>query len=241
MFPVPGDRPPARKAQGARRSFTLNTKVTSGEETMIKIHHLNNSRSTRIIWLMEELGEPYQIVPHKRDPNTFRSPQTLERVHALGKAPVIEDGALLLAESGAIIEYLVLTYGRGKLGPAPGGPSWARYIELLHFAEGSAMFPLLTHLLGMLTGGLSDGLKGFITPDIAKTLKYLDAEVARNGYLMAEGFTGADIQMSYVIEMARMGKLHEPYASLEAWMSRLEERPAYKRAIERGGPVRLPI
>ena len=208
---------------------------------MIKIHHLNNSRSTRIIWLMEELGEPYQIVPHKRDPNTFRSPQTLERVHPLGKAPVIEDGALVLAESGAIIEYLVLTYGRGKLGPAPGAPSWPRYIELLHFAEGSAMFPLLTHLLGMLTGGLSDGLKGFITPDIAKTLKYLDAEVARNGFLVAEGFTGADIQMSYVIEMARMGKLHEPYASLEAWMSRLEQRPAYKRAIERGGPVRLPI
>jgi glutathione S-transferase len=208
---------------------------------MIKIHHLNNSRSTRIIWLMEELGEPYQIVPHTRDPNTFRSPQTLERVHPLGKAPVIEDEALVLAESGAIIEYLVLTYGRGKFGPAPGGPSWARYIELLHFAEGSAMFPLLVHLLGSLTGGLSDGLKGFITPDIAKTLKYLDAEVARNGYLMAEGFTGADIHMSYVIEMARMGKLNEPYASLEAWMSRLEQRPAYKRAIERGGPVRLPI
>ena len=187
---------------------------------MIKIHHLNFSRSTRIIWLMEEMGEPYEIVPYSRNPNTFRSPQTLERVHPLGKAPVIEDGPLMLAESGAIIEYLISTYGRGKLAPAPGGSSWARYIELLHFAEGSAMFPLLVHLLGMFTGGLSDGLKGFITPDIAKILKYLDAEVARNGYLMAEGFTGADIQMSYVIEIARMGKLHEPYASLEAWMSR---------------------
>ena len=208
---------------------------------MIKIHHLNHSRSTRVIWLMEELNEPYEIVQHMRDPNTFRSPQTLERVHPLGKAPVIEDGPLMLAESGAIIEYLISTYGRGKLAPAPGGSSWARYIELLHFAEGSAMFPLLVHLLGMLTGGLSDGLKGFITPDIAKILKYLDAEVARNGYLMAEGFTGADIQMSYVVEIARMGKLHEPYASLEAWMARLEQRPAYKRAIERGGPVRLPI
>jgi len=163
---------------------------------MIKIHHLNHSRSTRVIWLMEELNEPYEIVQHMRDPNTFRSPQTLERVHLLGKAPVIEDGPLMLAESGAIIEYLILTYGRGKLAPAPGGSSWARYIELLHFAEGSAMFPLLVHLLGMFTGGLSDGLKGFITPDIAKILKYLDAEVARNGYLMAEGFTGADIQMS---------------------------------------------
>ena len=146
---------------------------------MIKIHHLNHSRSTRVIWLMEELNEPYEIVRHMRDPNTFRSPQTLERVHPLGKAPVIEDGPLMLAESGAIIEYLMSTYGRGKLAPAPGGSAWARYIELLHFAEGSAMFPLLVHLLGMLTGGLSDGLKGFITPDIAKILKYLDAEVAR--------------------------------------------------------------
>src|SRR3954469_8541051 len=115
----------------------------SEEETVIKIHHLNHSRSTRVIWLMEELNEPYEIVQHMRDPKTFRSPQTLERVHPLGKAPVIEDGALMLAESGAIIEYLVSTYGRGKLAPAPGGSSWARYIELLHFAEGSAMFPLL--------------------------------------------------------------------------------------------------
>jgi glutathione S-transferase len=105
------------------------------------------------------------------------SPETLERVHPLGKAPAIEDGPLRLAESGAIIEYLISTYGRGKLAPAPGGSSWARYIELLHFADGSAMFPLLVHLLGMFTGGLSDGLKGFITPDIAKILKYLDARL----------------------------------------------------------------
>jgi glutathione S-transferase len=146
-----------------------------------------------------------------------------------------------MAESGAIIEYLVSTYGRGKLGPAPGQPSWPRYIELLHFAEGSAMMPLLVHLLGGLTGGLSDGLKGFITPDIAKTLKHIESEVARHGHLLADGFTGADIQMSYIIEMARMGKLTGPYPALEAYMAKLEQRPAYKRAIERGGPVRLPI
>ena len=110
---------------------------------MITIHHLNFSRSTRIIWLMEELGEPYEIVPHTRNPNTFRSPQTLDRIHALGKAPVIEDGALVIAESGAIIEYVIATYGRGKLIPAQSGPAWARYIGWLHFAEGSAMMPLL--------------------------------------------------------------------------------------------------
>ena len=208
---------------------------------MIKIHHLNYSRSSRVIWLMEELGEPYEIVPHTRDAATFRSPPTLARIHPLGKAPVIEDGALVLAESGAIIEYLVSTYGQGKLAPARGTPAWAHYLEWLHFADGSAMFPLLTHLLGGFTGGLSDGLKGFITPDIAKTLTYIDSTVTRNGHLLAEGFTGADIQMSYVIEMARMGKLVDPYPGLDAYMARLEQRPAFKRAFDRGGPMRLPI
>ena len=128
---------------------------------MITIHHLNFSRSTRIIWLMEELGEPYEIVPHTRNPDTFRSPQTLDHIHPLGKAPVIEDGALVMAELGAIIEYVIATYGGGKLIPARSGPAWARYIGWLHFAEGSAMMPLLVHLLGMLTGGLPDGTQGF--------------------------------------------------------------------------------
>ena len=207
---------------------------------MITIHHLNFSRSTRIIWLMEELGEPYEIVPHTRNPNTFRSPQTLDRIHALGKAPVIEDGALVIAESGVIIEYVIATYGRGKLIPAQSGPAWARYIGWLHFAEGSAMMPLLVHLLGMLTGGLPDGLKGFIAPDIEKTLKYIAAEIPDNGYL-TDAFSGADIQMSYVLEVARMGKLLAAYPSLEKYMARLEQRPAYKRSIDRGGPVRLPL
>jgi glutathione S-transferase len=208
---------------------------------MIRIHHLNHSRSTRVIWLMEELGEPYELTLHTRDPATFRSPSSLQEVHPLGKAPVIEDGTLRLAESGAIIEYLITTYGRGRLAPAPGQPSWPRYIELLHFAEGSAMFPLLTHLLGLFTGGLSDGLKGFIAPDIAKTLSHIEAEVGRHGHLLPEGFTGADIQISYVLEMARMGQLTAPYPGLDAYMARLEARPAYKRAFERGGPMRLPL
>ncbi len=168
------------------------------------------TRSTRIIWLMEELGEPYQLVPHTRDPSTFRSPPTLDRIHPLGKAPVIEDSTLVMAESGAIIEYVIATYGHGKLAPAQSGPAWARYIGWLHFAEGSAMMPLLVHLLGMLTGGLPDGLKGFITPDIEKTLKCIAAEILDNGYLTGSAFSGADIQMSYVLEVARMGKCWMP-------------------------------
>lgn len=207
---------------------------------MIKIHHLNFSRSTRIIWLMEELDQPYELVPHTRDPATFRSPPTLDQVHPLGKAPVIEDGALVLAESGAIIEYVIATYGGGKLAPAS-GPDWARYLGWLHFAEGSAMMPLLVHLLGMLTGGLPDGLKGFITPDIEKSLTYTAAAIPDDGYLMGDAFTGADIQMSYVLEVARMGKVLDAYPSLEKYMARLEARPAYQRAFQRGGPVRLPL
>jgi glutathione S-transferase len=177
---------------------------------MIKIHHLNFSRSTRIIWLMEELGEPYELVPHTRNPNTFRSPPTLDRIHPLGKAPVIEDGALVMAESGAIIEYVIATYGHGKLAPAQSGPAWARYIGWLHFAEGSAMMPLLVHLLGMLTGGLPDGIKDFIAPDIEKTLKYIGGAIPDNGYLMGDAFSGADIQMSYVLEVARRASCSMP-------------------------------
>jgi glutathione S-transferase len=208
---------------------------------MIKIHHLNFSRSTRIIWLMEELGEPYEIVAHSRNPATFRSPASLDAVHPLGKAPVIEDGALKLVESGAIIEYLIATYGNGKLAPAPQGAAWATYLSWLHFAEGSAMMPVLVHFLGNLTGGMSEGLKGFIDPEIAKTLDYLAASIPADGYLMGAEFTGADINMSYVLEVARMGKLLDDHPSLEAYMGRLEQRPAFKRAIERGGPVKLPL
>ena len=140
----------------------------------------------------------------------------------------------MIAELGAIIEYVIATYGRGKLIPAQSGPAWSRYIGWLHFAEGSAMMPLLVHLLGMLTGGLPDGLKGFIVWDIEKTLKYIAVEIPDNGYLM-DAFSGADIQMSYV-EVARMGKLLAAYPSLEKYMARLEQRPAYQRSIEIKSP-----
>ena len=212
---------------------------------MIRVHHLNFSRSTRAIWLLEELGQPYEIVAHTRNPETLRAPASLEAVHPLGKAPVVEvtiDGAVVkLAESGAMIEYLVATYGADRLAPAQGSAEWARYIEWLHYAEGSAMLPLLVHLLGGLTGGLSAGLSGFIAPDIDRTLRYIGAAVAANGHLLASGFSGADVQMAYVIEMARMGKLTGGHPELEAYMTRLEARPAFKRAIERGGPMRLPL
>jgi len=208
---------------------------------MIKIHHLNFSRSTRVIWLMEEIGAKYEIVPHARDPQTLRSPSSLAEVHPLAKAPVIEDGALVLVESGAIIEYLITKYGHGQLVPPTDDPAWGHYLEWLHFVEGSAMFPLFTHLMGKLTGGLPDGLKGFITPDITKSLTYVTDAVQGGSYLLGELFSGADIQMSYLLEIADMGGLLGGYPALVSYKARLEQRPGYKRALAVGGPMRLPI
>ena len=195
---------------------------------------------TRIIWLMEELGEPYEIVPHTRKSQHIPLAADARPDPPARQGTGHRGWCARYGQLGAIIEYVIATYGGGKLIPARSGPAWARYIGWLHFAEGSAMMPLLVHLLGMLTGGLPDGLKGFIAPDIEKTLKYIAAEIPDNGYL-TDAFSGADIQMSYVLEVARMGKLLAGYPSLEKYMARLEQRPAYKRSIERGGPVRLPL
>lgn len=208
---------------------------------MIKIHHLNFSRSTRILWLMEELEAPYEIVAYKRNEQTFRAPPELEKVHPLGKAPIIEDGDLVLAESGAIIEYVLETQGNGKLAPQRGTAEWGRYLGWLHYAEGSAMLPLLTHLLGNLTGGLSEGLKGFMDPEIDKTLAYISSSLSDDGWIVGRMFTAADIQMSYAVEVARMGKLLAGHPKLQGYLERIEARPAFQRALARGGPVALPL
>lgn len=207
---------------------------------MIRVHHLNYSRSTRILWLLEELGQPYEIVPYARDPQTLRAPAALEKIHPLGKAPVIEDGTTIIAESGAIIEYLVATYDDGKLGPRPGTPGWAAYIEWLHYAEGSAMAPLLVLLIGKLTGGAPSAMDGFFTPEAKKALDYIAAGV-KDGYLLGDKFSAADVQMFYVVEAANMIEMLGAYPALQAYMKRLSERLAYQRAIERGGPVALPV
>jgi glutathione S-transferase len=208
---------------------------------MITVHHLNYSRSTRILWLLEELGEPYEIMTYERDSRTLRAPKSLATVHPLGRAPVIQDGARTLAESGAIIEYLIDKYGHGRLAPARASAEWPVYLEWLHFAEGSAMTWLLLDLLGGFTGGLSPALKAIIDPEIAKTLAYLSASMTAAGFLVGASLTGADIQMFYVLEMARMVKRLSGYPILETYLKALEQRPAYRRAIERGGPVALPI
>jgi glutathione S-transferase len=208
---------------------------------MIKVHHLNFSRSTRILWLLEELGVPYEVVPHTRDPMTLRAPPSLKAVHPLGKAPVIEDGELMIAESGAAIEYLVEAYGGGALAPSGRGADWARYIEWLHYAEGSAMLAPLVGFLGGVTGGLSPGLKGFVDAELKLHLDHISTAIDGGGWLMGDLFTGADIQLFYVLEIAAMIRALDGHPAVRAYLERCRARPAFRRAIEVGGPVALPV
>ncbi len=202
---------------------------------MIRIHHLNNSRSQRILWLMEELGLPYEIVKHQRDSVTNLAPPSLLAVHPLGKAPVLVDGDITIAESGAIVEYVIRTYGLGRLMPDDSPRDLARYSELLHYAEGSAMLPLMLHLYVGRLGDAGAPLHPRIASEIANHLAYLDGTLEGRDFFMGRELTGCDIQLSFVVEAANaFGRLGD-YGRLKAFLARIKARPAYKRAIEKGG------
>jgi len=217
---------------------------------MITVHHLNNSRSQRILWLLEELGLPYEIRKYQRDPKTMLAPPELKAVHPLGKSPVITDGELVVAESGAIVEYLVERYGDGRFVPAAGTPEKLKYTFFLHFAEGSAMSPLLMKLV---FDRIENGPMPFFAKPIARTiarkvkdtlvnpninnqLAYLEAELTTREWFAGNEFTAADIQMSFPLEAAasRAG-LGAQYPRLTSFLQRIHARPAYARALERGG------
>jgi len=218
---------------------------------MIVVHHLNNSRSQRILWMLEELGLDYEIKFYQRDPATMQGPASLRAVHPLGKSPVITDGDKTLAESGAILEYLAETYGAGRFTPPPGTPERLRYTYFLHYAEGSLM-PLL--LLKLLFGRMPERVpwpmrpvakmisagadKSFITPQVVNHFAFLESELAQRDWFAGDAFSAADIQMSFPVEAAaaRAG-LGERQPRLRAFVDRIQARPAYKRALERGGPV----
>ncbi len=203
---------------------------------MIVVHHLNDSRSQRILWLLEELALPYEIVQHWRDTTTRLAPPSLKEIHPLGKAPVVVDGDRTLAESGTIVEYLILTYGKGRLAPAADRPAYADYLHWLHFAESSAMLPLM---LGLYVGRLGDGgaqLQPRIQAEIANHLDYMEAKLGTKPYFLGNDLTGADIQLSFVVEAANARGLLKDRPNLRAFVARIQARPAYKRAIERGGP-----
>jgi glutathione S-transferase len=207
------------------------------EDAMLTVHHLNNSRSQRILWLLEELGTPYEIVKYQRMEGLPLAPPELKQVHPLGKSPVITDGGKTIAESGAIVEYIIDRYGGGRMKPPAGSDDYWKYVEWMHYAEGSAMLPLL---LALFAGFLGDGaalLRPRIDSEIANNLSYIEQWLEGREFFAGNSLTGADVQMLFVLEAA--GARLEPYPNAVKYRDRMHARPAYKRGIERGGPYQL--
>ena len=203
---------------------------------MITVHHLNFSRSFRVLWLMEELGLEYRLERYERD-KSFRAPVSLKAIHPLGKAPVIQDGDLTIAESASILAYVNERYGDGKLAPAAGSDAAATHDEWLQYVESSAAFPIMLTLVGGMTGGLPDKLAGFAGQGTAKTLDYIAAAVAPGPYLMGEALTLADIQMCYLLAIADHAGLLDEQPAVAAYLERLKTLPSFVKALETGGPM----
>ena len=218
---------------------------------MLIVHHLNNSRSQRVLWLLEELGVPYEIKKYERDAKTMLAPPELQKVHPLGKSPVITDGDVTVAESGAIIEYLVERYGNGRLAPAMGSLERLRWRYWMHFAEGSAMPPLLLKLIfdkvasapmpffvKPIARGISAKVQSMmVTPNLKRQLDFMEGELAKSEWFVGNEFSAADVQMSFPIEAAaQRAGLDASRPKLMNWLKSIHARPAYRRALERGGP-----
>ena len=221
---------------------------------MIVVHHLNNSRSQRVLWLLEELGLEYEIVRYQRDRQTMLAPPELRAIHPLGKSPVISDGDIVVAESGAIVEYLIETYGNGRLVPPAGTAERRRWTYFLHYAEGSAMAPLLMKLIfdrvetspapffvKPIARAIAQKVKKtYITPQINQHMNYLEGELGKGTWFAGEEFSAADIQLSFPLEAAAArGGLDAAWPKLMAFLDRIHRRPAFQRALERGGPYEL--
>ena len=221
---------------------------------MIVVHHLNNSRSQRVLWLLEELGLPFKVKHYQRDAKTLLAPPELRQVHPLGKSPVITVGDVTVAESGAIVEYLIDQYGQGHFKPEPGTPERLRYTYWLHYAEGSLMPPLLMKLVfdelekapmpffvKPIARAISGKVKSaFISPQIRQHLDYMEAELGKTPWFAGKEFTGADIQMSFPLEAAAArGGLDASRPKLMDFLKRIHARSAYKRALKKGGAYEL--
>jgi glutathione S-transferase len=202
---------------------------------MIQVHHLNNSRSQRILWLLEELGLPYEIVKYQRDAQTNLAPPELEAVHPLGKSPVLVDGEDVVIESGAIIEYLARKYGDGRLLPAEGTPEALRHLQLMHYAEGSAMLPLMLRLYTGRLGDAAAPLQPRIESEIERHLGYLDRLLEGRSWFLGDELRAADVQLSFVIQAGGMLYGLEKFPNLARFREQIAKRPAYQKAIERGG------
>ena len=202
----------------------------------LKVHHLNNSRSQRILWLLEELGVPYEIVQHQRDAVTNLAPPELLDIHPLGKSPVIEDKGQVVFESGAIVEYLCERHGGTHLVPARGTADHIRYLEWLHFAEGSAMLPFLLRLYTSRLGDAAAPLKPRIDEQLESHFKYMEDSLLSSGFFVGDGLTGADIMLSFPAEAAVKMGLAFDKPKLTAYVANIHARPAYQAALAKGGP-----
>ena len=206
---------------------------------MITVHHLNNSRSQRVLWLLEELAVPYDIKHYARDGQTNLAPPELKEIHPLGKSPVITDDGSVIFESAAIIDYLIRRHGGGRMQPDPATAAYDSYQQWLHWAEGSAMLPLMLNLYVGRLGTAGAPLAPRIESEIANHLSYLDSALAGKQYLMGADLSGADVQMSFIGEVAGAYGKRAAYPNLDAWTKRFQARPAYQKALVRGGPYRF--
>jgi glutathione S-transferase len=203
---------------------------------MLVVHHLNDSRSQRVLWLLEELGLPYEIRHYQRDATTRLAPPELKAVHPLGKSPVLGDGSTTVIESGAVVDYVIRHHGKGRLQPAAGTADFEAYQQWLHYAEGSAMLPFLLKLYVSRLGDAGAPLAPRIESEIANHLGYVEQSLQGRQWLVGETLSGADIMMSFVGEVAGAGADPSAYPNLDAWVRRFQQRPAYRKALERGGP-----
>lgn len=218
---------------------------------MITVHHLEKSRSHRVLWMLEELGLPYEIVEYKRDPKTMLAPPELRKIHPLGKSPVLDEDGTIYAESAAILEHLVEKHGGGRFAPATGTPAHVRYRYFMHYAEGSVMSPLLLKLVTSRVRAakvpffikpIANKIAGtidasFTDPNLKRHVEFIDAELGQRKYFCGDDFTAADIQMSYPVSGLLLGaKDLGPTSNIKAFFERIRDRPAYKKAVERGGP-----
>jgi glutathione S-transferase len=206
---------------------------------MLVVHHLNDSRSQRILWLLEELGAPYEIKHYKRDATTRLAPPELKDVHPLGKSPVITDGAETIAESGAVVDYIVRKYGKGRFAPAARLGRRREVQRVAHYAEGSAMLPLMLNMYVMRLGEAGAPLQPRIASEMENHLGYVEHSLEGRDWLMGKDFTAADIQMSFVGEVGRAMGQADKHPNIKGWVERFQARPAYIAALEKGGPYNL--
>lgn len=202
---------------------------------MITIHHLNDSRSQRILWLLEELDLEYEIVKYERDATTRLAPPELEKIHPLGKSPVLIDQDILIHESGAIVDYLIQTYGKGTLAPARGTKDYIDYMEWMHYAEGSAMLPLLLRLYTGRLGEAAEPLNPRIDSETLNHFSYMNEQMKDRDYFAGDKLSGADIMMSFPLEAAKARGGLTAFPELSDFVDRIQSRPAYLVALQKGG------